>query len=358
MNEMQMQRKSRAILVLTLMLTLAITLVGCGGKSEPAKTDPAPSNGSSTQPEQPKPSGEITLYTSESQDQVNEMKADFEAAYPGVKVNVFRSGTGEVIAKLQTEKQANQVAADLIWFADYAYFDSIANTSLLAHQSPEAKNLKPEYQYKGGAFYEVRQIFNVVAYNTKQVTTPPTSWKDLTNPSLKGKVGMASPLYSGAAFSTLGTLVKLDGFGWDYYAALKSNNVKVEKGNGGVATKLASGEYSMVSVVDFMVRNLKNDGSPVDFIWPKEGAILIPTPVGIMKETKNPVAAKAFIDYLLSERGQKLFLKQGYLPVKSGIGTPPGTPPMEQMKLAPTDNAYIEKNRELLKTEYGKLFPQ
>ena len=349
-------------LALALVLVSGLTLAACGSAQPapppPAAPAPAPAPVPAPAAEQPKPKGEITLYTSESQDQVNEMKTDFEAAYPGVKVNVFRNGTGPVIAKLQAEMDAKAVQADLIWFADDAFFGSVADKWLLPYDSAEAKNLPGNFKYAGGRYYEVRQIFNVVAYNTKKVTKPPTSWKDLTDPGLKGKVGMASPLYSGAAFSTLGTLVHLPDFGWDFYKALKDNEVKIEQGNGGVANKLASGEYSMVSVVDFMVRNLKNSGSPVDQIWPKEGAILIPTPVGIMKDSKNLVTAKAFVDYLLSERGQKLFLKQGYLPVKAGIGTPPGTPSLDQFKIAPTDSDYITKNREGLKENYLKLFPQ
>lgn len=354
------KRVKRAARWIAGVTVLALMLAGCGGTTPPANE--GGSGGTTTPPagqgEAPKVTGEITLYTSESQDQVNEMKADFEAANPGVKVNVFRSGTGEVIAKLQTEMESNQVAADLIWFADYAYFDSIADKHLLAHDSPSAKGLKPEFKYADGKFYEVRTIYNVVAYNTKAITTPPTSWQDLLDPSVKGKVGMASPLYSGAAFATLGTLVNMDDFGWDFFQGLKNNEAKVETGNGGVNNKLATGEYTMVSVVDFMVRNAKADGSPVDYVWPAEGAILIPTPVGIMKDSKNPEAAKAFVDYLLSERGQKLFLKQGYIPVQDGLGVPEGTPDMAQLKLAPTDNEYIEQNREMLKTEYGKLFPQ
>lgn len=340
----------------------AMALAGCGGGQETkdasnSATPSAPAG--QTAPPATKTSGKVVLYTSESADQVNEMKADFEKLYPGVTVEVFRSGTGPVIAKLQAEMQGGDVQADLIWFADIAFFNGlIAKDKLVGYESPSAKDLPANFKYSGGKAYEVRQIFNVVAYNTKTVKDAPKSWKDLANAAYKGKIGMASPLYSGAAFSTMGTLVNMKEFGWKYYEDLKGLDVKVEQGNGGVANKLASGEYAMVSVVDFMVRNAKNQGSPVEHIWPAEGAILIPTPVGILKDGKNPEAAKLFVDYLLSEAGQKLFLKQGYIPVKAGIGMPPGAPPIEQLKIAPTDEAYIATNRDKLKEGYQKLFPQ
>ena len=56
-------------------------------------------------------SGTINLYTSEPEDQVNMLVNDFNTLYPDVTVNVFRSGSGEVIAKIQAEQQAGQILA-------------------------------------------------------------------------------------------------------------------------------------------------------------------------------------------------------------------------------------------------------
>lgn len=303
------------------------------------------------------PSGKIVLYTSESLDQVNEMKADFEEVYPDIEIEIFRSGSGPVISKIQAEIQAGDLQADMIWLADIAFFNKLYRDGmLLTVDVPNAADLDPQFKYRGGAFWEVRQIFNVVAYNTRLVREAPTSWKDLLDPRLRNRTGMAGPLYSGAAFSTLGTLVNMPGFGWEFYEALRANGTHSGTGNGGVVQRLASGEFAMVSVVDFMVRNAKAQGSPVEHIWPEEGAILIPTPFAITSTSKNPEAAKAFLDYMLSERGQRLFVKQGYIPVKPGVGVPPGTPPLDQLKIAPTDQDFIEEHREELKERYVALF--
>jgi iron(III) transport system substrate-binding protein len=122
-----------------------------------------------------------------------------------------------------------------------------------------------------------------------------------------------------------------------------------------VAKKLATGEFHMVSVVDFMVREAKAAGSPVEHIWPKEGAILVPTPVGILKGAKNPDGARTFLRYLYSPEGQRLFVQQGYVPVLPGIEGPKGVPP-EKLEVVLTDQAYIGKHREELKAKYRELF--
>jgi len=300
--------------------------------------------------------GTVTLYTSESLDKVNEMKQDFEKRMPGVTLNIYRSGTQVVISKLEAEFQAGAVQADMLWMADIDYFEDLARKDLLLPNLPsEAEKVPAKFKYEGGRYHEVRLIFNTIGYNTLRVKDRPTSWKDLGEGRYKGKIGVASPFYSGAAFSTLGTQINMPGFGWDYYRRLKENGVVVEQSNGTVAKKLATGEFYLVSVVDFMVREAKADGSPVEHIWPREGAILVPTPAGILKGAKNPEAAKSFLRYLYSPEGQRLFVRQGYVPVLPGIDGPKGMP-SERLEVILTDQAYIGKHREELKAKYRELF--
>jgi len=300
--------------------------------------------------------GTLTLYTSESLDKVNEMKADFEKRQPGTTVNIYRSGTQVVIGKLQAEIQAGAVQADLVWMADIDFFAQLARKNLLVpYTPPEAERTPAKFHYEGGRYHEVRLIFNTVGFNTLRLKERPTSWKDLADPRYKGKVGMASPFYSGAAFSTLGTLVPHPAFGWEFFRRLKENGVVVEQSNGTVAQKLATGEFLVASVVDFFLRDLKAKGSPVDHLWPREGAILIPTPAGIVQGARNVAAAQAFLRYLYSADGQRLFVQQGYVPVLPGIEGPKGMPP-EKLEILATDEAYIATHREELKAKYRELF--
>lgn len=302
-------------------------------------------------------SGTITLYTSEPEGKVAEMVADFNKLYPDVTVDVFRSGSGEVIAKIQAEKEAGEIQADLIWFADIDFFDKLADEDLFLVYRPAGSDVVDEmFHYNGDRYQEVRFIFNIIAYNTTLVKTPPTSWKDLLDPQYAGMVGMPSALYSGAAFNHVGTFANMPGFGWEYYEALNDNGVVVERANGGVQAKVASGEFAIVQVVDFMARDVKNEGSPVEHIWPEEGALLIPTPIGILSSTKNPNAAKAFMDYMFTDSAQKLFVKQGYVSVIDGVEPPAGVPDMADFKVLMPDFEYIAANRDLIRSEFERLF--
>lgn len=351
----------KKILMSALVLVLALVIAGCSGGNDAKKeNDTAKENntennaGNTAEPEE---DVTVTLYTSESQDLVGDMMNEFSKENPNVKVEIFRTGTEELIAKIEAERGAGDIAADMVWFADIDYFNTLDEEGLLEeYKSPNAEDINEDFVYQGGKYYEVRQIFNVLAYNTAQVTDPLTSWEDLYRDDLKGKAAMASPNYSGAAFLTLATVVDNDGLGWDYYQSLKDNDTKFEQGNGALASKVSSGEYHAVSIVDFMALNVKNEGAPVEVVWPEEGAVIIPTPVGIMKDSQGVEGAKKVIDFLLSETGQTMFKDQGYIPVNPDVGVPENAPNVEDIKIMPLDLDFLKENREDLKSGFGDIF--
>ncbi|MGH2348309.1 MAG: ABC transporter substrate-binding protein [bacterium] len=305
----------------------------------------------------PGPSGTMTLYTSESDDDVNLLTRDFMQRNPGVRVNVFRAGSGPVVSKIQAELQAGKIQADVIWFADIDFFRMLAGRDLLlAYSPPAGRRVDSRYHYGDNKMHEVRLIFNVVAYNTRIVRFKPTSWNDLTAARYRGRAGMPSPFVSGAAFNHVGTFASMSEFGWDYYRRLRANGAVVLNSNGDVAQKLASGEIVIAQIVDFFVRNLKAQGSPVDHIWPAEGALLIPTPIAIINGTQNLAAAQAFINYLYTPEAQRLFVSRSYIPVVDGIPYPRGTPDISELKIIRVNLDFIQKNRELIRKTFGEIF--
>ena len=82
--------------------------------------------------------GTLVLYTSQPERDVTQTVAAFSAQHPGVKVEVFRSGTTEVMAKLAAEFAAGQAQPDLLLIADAASMEALKKDQrLLAY--PEAQ---------------------------------------------------------------------------------------------------------------------------------------------------------------------------------------------------------------------------
>ncbi|MDR1514261.1 MAG: ABC transporter substrate-binding protein [Synergistaceae bacterium] len=299
----------------------------------------------------------LVLYTSQIDEDVEGLLGAFKAKHPDVEVVVFRSGTEEVISKVMAEKMTGEVKADVLLLADSVTFDALKTQGLLEpYRSPELSSIPANFADKDGMYCGTKVLATVLIYNTNKVKTAPDSWKVMTDTANKGNTFIASPLYSGAAAYQLGVLTRSEGFGWKYYEDLKAAGVSVGKGNGGVITAIAGGEKAYGLVVDYMALRAKKQGSPVDFAYPKEGVTIVTEPIAIIKKENINPNAKIFVDFVLSEDGQKLVVKQNYTPVRSGVPAPEGLRSSGELKILDFDPALLAKEREGDKKKFAEIF--
>ncbi len=298
--------------------------------------------------------GSLTLYTSEVLPNVNPMIELFQKANPGVEVRVFRSGTGEVLARLRAELEAGNPQPDLLWVADEAYFRELAAAGRLRRVPPTVTGLPLRYAYQGGQFYEVRLLYNIIAINTRRLGNlpEPRSWRDLLRGEYRGLLAMPNPGFSGAALSTLGTLSQRIGFG--YFEGLKENGMRIEQSNPVLLQRLAEGQYALAIMVDYSVRDLVRQGAPLKVVYPLDGAILVPTPIGVLSTARNPALAERFLRFLLSPEAQALFAQQGYIPVIPTAPRPPGV--AADIPAISSATEYIQANRQNLLNRFNALF--
>lgn len=281
----------------------------------------------------------LVLYTSQPNEDAQATVDGFMAANPDIKVDWVRDGTPKIMAKLMAEIEAGNPVADLLLIADTVTLERMKQAGqLMAYKSPEAVNYDKSLFDADGAYYSTKLITTGIMYNTA-AGMKPTSWADLAKPEAKGLVTMPSPLTSGAALIHAQTLAGVSGLGWDYYKALQANGAVASGGNGAVLKSVASGEKAYGVVVDYMPIREKAKGAPVEFVFPADGVSAVTEPVAILSTTKNAEAAKKFVDYVLSEKGQEGFLKLGYIPARNGMPVPAGFPARDTIKVLPIDAA-------------------
>lgn len=298
----------------------------------------------------------LLLYTSQPDEDIRILLEAFKKDFPDVAVRVFRSGTEEVVSKVLAEKMTGRVQADLLLLADAVTFELLKTEGILApYPSPEAAALPDSVRDPDGFYCGTKVLATVLLYNTAAKAVEPT-WKALLAPENADKAIIASPLYSGAAAYQLGVLTRSDGFGWDFYSAMKANAVAVGKGNGSIITAVAGGERAFGPVVDYMARRAKAKGSPVDYVYPVEGSPIITEPVGLVAREEIRDDAKRFVDFLLSEKGQTLFSEMGYVPVRHGVPVPDGLQGIEQVTILNADATVLAGERERDKARFSELF--
>jgi iron(III) transport system substrate-binding protein len=300
--------------------------------------------------------GKLVLYTSQPERDAAQTVAAFKRVHPGIDVEVFRSGTTEVMGKLAAEFSAGQPKPDVLLLADAATMESLKkNARLLAYPQAKTDGLAQGSYDADRTYFGSKLITTGIAVNTGAKSRP-SSWADLVKPEYKGQVAMPSPLYSGAAAIMLGTMTTRADLGWTYFEKLKAADAVAVRGNGAVLNAVANGEKSYGVVVDFMAFNAKAKGSPIDFVFPAEGLPSVTEPVAILKTAQNVAAARAFVDFILSDEGQKLAVAMGYIPARASVGMPAWYPAGASIKLMPTDiGRVMESNGANLK-RFADLF--
>jgi len=300
-------------------------------------------------------SGSVTVYTSMRRSVIDILKEGFEAANPGTTIDIYRSGTSEVLAKFQAEESAGAVQADILSVADMSVFRKLYEKGNVYAYSPKGLEKVPDlFKHENGDYNEYRWSAMAILYNTDLVKDPPKSWKDLLKPEYKGKITMPNPLYSGTVVATIGTLLKAPGFGWKFFEDFAANGGKIVKSNGEVGKTVASGEFALGIATDGRGYVMKSKGSPIDYVLPAAGSVLLVQPIAILSNCKNKPLAKAFLDYMYTEKAMRDMASKGY------VSALPGTSEVEvdfqSVKLLETDWNYIDQNRTEMIDKFMSLF--
>src|SRR5690606_34086084 len=189
---------------------------------------------------------------------------------PGVEVQIFRSGTSDLLAKLAAEFAAGSPQPDVLLIADAVSMETLKKDGrLMAYPEANVDGFDAAAYDPDKTYFGSKLITTGIAYNTRAAERP-EHWADLAKPAYKDLLIMPSPLYSGAAAYQLAAFVEKDDLGWAYFDKLKENGIVAVRGNGAVLKSVASGEKAYGILVDFMAMNAKKDGSPIESVFPDE----------------------------------------------------------------------------------------
>ena len=300
--------------------------------------------------------GSLVLYTSQPQTDAQATIDGFKAEHPDVAISFVRDGTPKIMAKLRAELAAGAPQADLLLIADAVTMEGLKRDGVLMQDSNADIARFPEGTHDPDKYwFSTKLITTGIVYNDAAPFVP-ASWEDLLKPQAKNLIAMPSPLSSGAAMIHTVTLTSNLKEGWDYYRDLAANDALAEGGNGGVLKSVAGGEKLYGMIVDFMAIREKAKGAPIDFVYPKEGVSAVTEPVAILKTTKNEAAAKEFVDFILSEKGQELAARQGYVPADPSVALPKGYPARGQIKVLPYDPAKALANEDANRARFEEIF--
>lgn len=266
-------------------------------------------------------SGEVTVYMP-SPSGLNEKYIEDFQNKTGVKVNLFEGTTGEILARLEAEK--DNPVADVVVLASWSDGLSYkAQGGLMAY--PDAQNADKLYD---GWKDDDNMLFGTsasavgVIYNTTLIDSLDADWSDLGSDEYKDDICIADPQKSGSCKDFLAGYMYSTNEDWTAFEKMAENGMTIPGANKAALEAVTTGEKAiLVAGVDYNGYSNKDKGEPVDIYYPASGTVINPRPAMILSSSRNVDNAKAFVDYLLSDDAQKLVADAYLLPGRSDITT-------------------------------------
>jgi iron(III) transport system substrate-binding protein len=307
-----------------------------------------------------KKEGKLAFYTAMDLAFAERLAKTFEEKFPGVAVRVERSGAERIFTRIAQEYGGNINVVDVVNTADQAHCIVWKRNGWLAPYLPEeaAKHFDPQYYDPDGLHVTTRILISPIAYNTNLVKKEdaPKSFADLLDPKWAGKLVKGHPAYSGTIMNS--TFQTARDLGWGYFEKLAKQRVLQVQSATDTPKKISLGERAvMVDGAGYLVIRYKEEGQPVEIVYPEEGTPLAGSPSAVFKAAPNPNAARLFQNWMHSREAQQLLVDwaRQYSPHRQTVEKP-GIRKLADIKLMKEDPESVEKMGDEIKTRYAQIF--
>jgi iron(III) transport system substrate-binding protein len=314
---------------------VTLTLSACGG------TDAGADSRGSADPRS------LTLYTCLSDESIQPLIAAFEEGDRGGQVELFRAPTGELNARVAADVRSGGLQADVFWGCDPLTVQSLVDQGLVGGWTPaEADRIPEEYRTDD---YVGAHLLHMVAVHRTDVPAP-ESWSDLAGYEA---VAVPDPSVAASALGALGWFAADSDHGVAFYASLRDGGAVQVSTPDDVTTGVAQGIYDAGMTTANSAYAAKDDGSPVDVVWPEPGAVAIYGPVALATGSADSEVAKDFVSFAVSEEGQGVLGGSGAYPTRPDVAGP--TIPDDAPVVSP-DWADIGAQKDAILADYQQVF--
>jgi iron(III) transport system substrate-binding protein len=270
----------------------------------------------------------LVIYSPHGRDQLTLLEHAFEAKRPDIDVRWLDMGSQEILDRLRFERVNPQ--AD-VWFGGpTTIFDRGIADSLLAPYHPAwAKHVGPRGIGPGDLYYPAYRTPAVIAFNSRVVPRDqaPSDWDEVLQPRWRDKVLIRDPMASGTMRAIWGLIIEHGlratgdtAWGMAWLRRLDGQTKAYALNPAILDARLARAEglVTLWDLPDILISRAK--GMPFDYVFPRSGTVVIDDAIGLVRGSRHPDAARAFIDFVGSEEGQLLAAEKVYrLPARRDL---------------------------------------
>jgi iron(III) transport system substrate-binding protein len=289
--------------------------------------------------ERAKKEGQLVFYTSVETEFARALTAAFEAKYPFIKTDIYRSTHAKILSRMNVERKTGTYLADVVSVGVFETYQMQKMGFIAPYKSPSAAAYPEGFKDPDGYWADLYDNLIVTAYNTNRVRRDelPRRYEDLLHPRWKGR--MVFDENEDRWFANMLYLVG-EKRGMELMQGLARQQIAIRGGRSMVTQLLGAGEYDLQIVAYWYKPYLmKKQGAPVDWLS-LEPALVALHPISVVNRAPHPNAARLFIDFVLSGEGQKIFVERGRESARIGM-KPEGYP--AHLKVFPSRVQLAEK---------------
>lgn len=296
-----------------------------------------------------KKEAKLMFYTTMAVDNLIPGVDAFMKEYPFIKVEFVRLSQTPLVIRVQMEGRAGRWLFDVVNINGIDIFSS--KDFLSPYLSPEAEFYPKEYKDEKDLWLPLHVYHYVMVHNTKMVSKQeaPKDYGDLLDPRWKGNI-----ILHPGAYAWYGTLMKTWGSekGGNYFKKLVRQEIQWRGSFGFIAKTIAAGEAPLGVAFPFRIEQLKQQGAPVEWVKTFNPIVADISGIGLSAKPNHPNAAKLFIDFVLSKKGQERIVAQGRTSVRKDVK--PFSLELDQAKLGNVKVAPPEVNINI--NQYAREF--
>ncbi|HDZ2429221.1 TPA: ABC transporter substrate-binding protein [Klebsiella pneumoniae] len=238
--------------------------------------------------------GKVVVYSTTDTKAAGPLIKGFEAQYPGVKVEYNDMNSTELYNRYISEQAAGGGSGDVVWSSSMDTALKLATEYAEQYASPEVKQL-PDWAVWQQKAYGTTYEPVVFIYNKRLI--PQNEVPDSHTALAKLIASQADANY----FADLANIAK--------------GGLTVQSSTGTMMERVSSGEnligYNILG--SYAEARAKNDPS-LGIAYPKDYVLVLSRVSFISQESEHPNAAKLWLDYVLSEKGQQILASQADIP--------------------------------------------
>jgi iron(III) transport system substrate-binding protein len=287
-----------------------------------------------------KKEGKLVLYGVGNATLYNPIKDAFMKRFPGIELQGVDQRGRESREKIIAEQQSRQYVGDIVISGTDTQNELTQNGLIEPYQADGVDSVIPDLVPADRANTPRTVSIFAVAINTNLVPPDqePKTYQDLLDPKWKGKLEMDDPRGSGPGGTILSGMEALYGPD-DVDHKLADQNLFFATQAGPLLDALVRGEYAVyMSANHTDIIAQRKAGAPIKQIKPADGIGLTPINQGLIKNAPHPNAAKLWIEWSLSEEGQKALAEQGYAAVRQGFTASEPEADLTGVKILPRDD--------------------